>query len=93
MFSKACHGPTELMVVGNPRCTCLRTFHGAEEKTNAKYAPGTCWIHPAEGKQARGGSNPACVNLNQMGGPIGAAWKTHVVGEMRHEAKPCVGNS
>ena len=68
------------MAVGNPRCTRLRTLHGAEAKTNAKYAPGTCWIHPAEGKRGKADRTLHAVNLNQLGTgrPNVAAWKTHV---------------
>ena len=72
------------MVVGNPRCTRLRTLHGAEAKTNAKYAPGTCWIHPAEGKQGKADRTLHVSTLTSGGRPNGAAWKTHEGGEMLH---------
>ena len=74
------------MAVGNPRCTRLWTLHGAEAKTNAKYAPGICWIHPAEGKRGKADRTLHVSTLTSgygdpLGGP-GAAWKTHVGGEM-----------
>ena len=56
---------------GNRRCTLLQTLHGAEVKTNAKYAPGTSLIHPAEGRRWEADQILHVINLNRMGSSLG----------------------